>query len=156
MAASGQSRRIVDSLTRRIEHAVRRLGIEVLANLQVATPKDTGWAAGNWIGSIGEPVSVPDGTRGTPGVKGSAILTGMSAASAAVLARWKLGMGRIYVTNRVPYIIYLDAGTSAQAPAGFVRASILRAIDTVRGQAAGGSAIPYGAQRRPRRGGASP
>src|SRR4051812_40224696 len=108
--ASGQSRRIFASLSSRIEHTVRRLGIEVLANLQVATPKDTGWAAGNWIGSIGEPVRSPDGMRGTPGVKGSAVLAGLSEASAAVLARWKLGMGRIYVTNRVPYVVYLDAG----------------------------------------------
>lgn len=149
--AAGDGKRVIDALTRRVERVVRRLGTEVIANLAVATPKDTGWASGNWIGSIGAPVAAPDGAPGTPGVRGSATLSGASEASAAAIARWRMGQGRIYVTNRVPYVVYLDAGTSAQAPAGFVRASIIKAIDTVRGESGGGSPIPYGAKRPVRR-----
>jgi hypothetical protein len=41
---------------------------------------------------------------------------------------YKLNQGAIFITNNVPYIGNLDAGTSAQAPSGFVRQSILAGI----------------------------
>src|SRR5262245_4634543 len=130
---------VIAALLGHVESVVRRLGVEIQANLTTATPKDTNWAAANWIGSIGAPVRTPDGQDGTRGVKGSATTTGMAAASAAVLATWRIGMGNVYVSNHVPYIRALDGGSSAQAPAGFTRASILRAMDTVRYGATRGS-----------------
>lgn len=105
-------------------HATKRcaeLAVNATAELIEATPIDTGWARANWIPSLGEASKV---TVGAPDAPSTAEQT---AGLAAVLA-FKLEDGRLFVSNHVPYIGRLDAGSSTQAPAGFVRTAIAKAI----------------------------
>lgn len=93
---------------------VRDLTINVQAGLQAETPVDTGFAAGNWQITIGQPA------------EGTVELGAGVAIGAAVLANYRLDDGPTYVTNNAAYIRRLNAGHSQQAPAGFVEAVIAR------------------------------
>lgn len=92
------------------------------------TPIDTGFARANWIPRIGERVTRPSGERPTrPGAK----FTDTSAQQQGVFevrGGYRIDLGPIYVSNPVPYIAQLNAGSSRQAPPGFVEASIVKAI----------------------------
>ena len=104
----------------------RDLALEIAANLVEATPKDTGWAASNWIPTTGAPATEPSGAPGDTGIAGGA----QSAAIAALATRPPL-MTPYYVANGVPYIRRLNNGSSQQAPAGFVQAAIAAAEASV-------------------------
>ena len=91
----------------KIERSIKQLALNIQGSLIAATPVDTGWARSNWVSSIGAPVN------GTPGWNES--IAG---------AVWTLVQGPIYIANNVPYIGRLNAGSSQQAPAGFVESVI--------------------------------
>lgn len=106
-------------LTSLAEDAVKMVAINATANATAATPVDTGNARRNWIPAIGARVERPDESG-----SGAA-----QAAGQAALSSYRLEKGRVYVSNPTPYIERLDAGHSAQAPAGFVRQAIEQAVD---------------------------
>lgn len=120
-----QSDRIGASLTRHVEKAAKAVILAIDANLKKATPVDTGWARANWIPSIGDPVLVPDGAP-------TAVSTSAQAAGEAQVLSYKLGNGALWISNNVPYIRFLNYGTSSQAPSGFVEVAIATAISQVR------------------------
>lgn len=98
----------------------RAVAEEVVQFVSMATPVDTGQAAGNWETSINAPVS--SWTQG-----GSSAIEAISKAKAALAA---LGPGQtVYISNNVPYIVELNQGSSKQAPAGFVELSTLSAMN---------------------------
>jgi hypothetical protein len=107
---------------------VRKITLDVTANLIQTTPVDTGWARANWVPRLGGPST---GTAPNPG-EGSGVSAAsaqQSAGQAAVAARYNsLNNGRVYVSNNVPYIGRLNEGHSAQAPAGFVQAAVKKAV----------------------------
>lgn len=115
-----------------------KLALDVHANLVAApgaggTPIDTGFASNNWRPRIRERVEAPHGTRPTakgPSPSGLALFTDTSARDAGVasLGGYKIDMGDIYVSNPVPYIVFLNGGTSKQQPAGFVERAIVKAL----------------------------
>lgn len=99
---------VMAGVKRRAEAAIVRLTVNVQAGLAAATPVDTGFAAGNWQITVG-----------TPAVGTVAIGSGV-AFGGDVLAGYKLDQGSIFLTNNAPYVRRLNAGSSQQAPAGFV------------------------------------
>jgi hypothetical protein len=101
-----------------VTDAVKMVTINATANLVESTPVDTGNARRNWIPAVGarHEAEVDDG--------GAA-----QAAGQARVAGYKLDDGRTFVSNPTPYIGRLDAGSSTQAPAGFVRGAVERAVD---------------------------
>lgn len=119
-----QLRVVVAGLERYAEGRIKRLTLDVTAELVETTPRDTGWAANNWIPRIGEPLDEPAGSRDSVSQASSARQTG----EVSVAAEWNLRRGPIFVSNNVPYIQKLNEGHSPQAPAGFVEAAILRGI----------------------------
>lgn len=116
---------VVAALNRTVEQATTAIAIEVTAELQQATPVDTGFARASWVPSIGVPSAEMGGTPQAPDA--GAAETGL-----ARVARFKLSDGRAYVSNNTRYIGILDRGSSRQAPAGFVRASIERGLQAAR------------------------
>lgn len=98
-----------------------RLATNAVAELVEATPVDTGWARANWIPSLGRPVVQVVGTPDAPS-------TAAQAAGLAEVFTFTLDHMAIFVSNHVPYIARLDAGHSQQAPAGFVRLALARAV----------------------------
>lgn len=125
--ASRRVRVVTADLNRFAERLIKRLVINLTRGLRDTTPKLTGWASVNWIPQIGSARIAPSGTR-------EAAQAGLvsDAEQVAGLARvgttYKLRMGAVHITNLVPYIVKLNDGSSAKAPAAFVQATIFRSI----------------------------
>lgn len=103
-----------------------RLTLNIVSNLSEDTPKNTGWAAANWIPNIGSPF------RGTAGTKAAAIAgsldKGTQQSALSKLIVYRLEQGPIHVTSNVPYILKLNEGSSRKAPSMFVQAAVIRGI----------------------------
>ena len=105
---------------------IKRLALNINAELIERTPIDTGWARVNWVPNIGGPFEGTAGTR-ADAEAGSLDTSAQQAGLAEVATAYKTGP-TIYQTNNVPYIELLNGGSSKQAPAGFVQAAILTAV----------------------------
>lgn len=87
------------------------------------TPVDTGWARNNWIPAVGRPVAEPAGEPGKPE-------PGVATRGLAEVGTVKnILEAPVYISNNVPYILRLNAGSSTQAPAGFVEKIIQREVE---------------------------
>lgn len=120
-----ESDRVRQELKNAIEGLIKRVTVNATAELIETTPVDTGWARANWIPSIG--VSVSNTTGDPENVSSADQQTGI----AEVTTRYTLAQGNTFVTNNVPYIVFLNEGSSTQAPSGFVEAAIARAIRSI-------------------------
>lgn len=120
--AENQIRIIVQRLKEVATKTIKKIVLDATANLIEDTPVDFGWAMGNWVPVIAGTFSGTAGQR-------DAIDTGpQQSGIASVAAGYTLDQGYVTVTNNVPYIQCLNAGSSKQAPVGFVQAAILRAV----------------------------
>lgn len=103
----------------------RKVALAIDQTIVLATPVDTGRARANWVVSVEVAFS---GVREpyAPGSKGS---SGADNAQAAI-DQGKAAVGAhqpgqtIFISNNLPYIIRLNQGWSAQAPAGFIEAAV--------------------------------
>ena len=86
-------------------------------NNGIGTPRDTGFAANNWLVSLNKP------GEGTP----NAASSGTVESGIHVVFDWEFG-DVVHVTNNVPYINRLNYGHSTQAPAGFIERAVENAI----------------------------
>ena len=131
MADAGSIRIVLNALNEFTEKRIKVITLDAHANLVEDTPRRTGWARSNWVPSIGSPAKL-DGTppKGDDAAAAEARQRASAAQSgiAQVVAAYKLPLGRIYISNNVPYITRLNEGSSKQAPAGFVQSAILRAV----------------------------
>lgn len=95
----------------------QKLALDLLRRIAIKTPVDTGRARGNWQTSINQ-WSEEEHFSSDPVGEG-----------ATVLARIP-PFATIFLTNNVSYIIYLEEGSSKQAPEGMVAISLeeMRAI----------------------------
>lgn len=89
------------------------LALNIHGRLVEDTPKDTGWAASNWVPQIGSRFTGLVGDNKN-------IDTSKQADGVIQVMKWELSRGPAYITNNVPYIQALNAGNSQQAPAMFV------------------------------------
>ena len=105
---------VIASLARAVEQRVTEIAVNVNANLVAATPRDTGFAATNWQLTVGAPA------EGTVDLGG-----GMTIAD---LAGYTIDQGSVFSTNNASYIQRLNAGSSTQAPAGFVELAIAAGV----------------------------
>ena len=129
--ASRRARAVTKELTRFLELSIKKIVLDIVAELVKApseggTPVDTGWARANWIPYIGSASSSPVGNR--PKTGQTASTAAQSKATAEVAGSYTLSKGKIVIANNVPYIVFLNEGSSKQAPSGFVQAAIARAI----------------------------
>jgi hypothetical protein len=116
-----------------VSKLVRKVALTVQRDLVLATPVDTGRARSNWQVSVGGP-STGELEAYSPGKGGSSAGPNAQAAIAAgeaTIAKRQPGQD-IFIQNNLPYIGRLNEGWSAQAPAGFVEASIKHAEQVVR------------------------
>lgn len=107
------------------EQLLQKLTLNITANLQEDTPVDTGWARSNWVPSVGNPF------RGLAGSKEGSVAiidNSVTGSGLAEAASYTLDKGAIYISNNVPYIRRLNEGSSDQAPAAFVQASVERGV----------------------------
>lgn len=119
--ADPQAAVIAARLRAELETAAKGLVLEITANLVESTPVKTGHARANWVPGVGAAFAGED--------EGAAHDAGV----AQVLA-FTLADGSLSISNNVPYIDRLIAGSSSQAPAGWDLVAIDEAIQTVQGQ----------------------
>lgn len=93
----------------------QRVAIQIDQLLVMATPVDTGRARSNWMIAMNAPANgTIDADRGSAGT--------IAQNEAAI--RRSTPTQEIHITNNLPYIVPLNQGHSAQAPAGFVERAI--------------------------------
>jgi len=106
---------VIAALRRKVAQRCWTIQANAHAELTVATPVDTGNARANWQATLDAP-AVDVVTVGSPG----AVMEPPGKDFDAERLR--------FVSNNVAYIQRLDAGHSKQAPAGFVRAALAKAV----------------------------
>jgi len=91
---------------RGIEGEFRRFIVGADQAIVSRTPVDTGRARGGWIMSFGSFRPTPSTSTGRPNTsRGNA---------------WTVGKGNVFIHNSVEYIVFLDEGSSPQAPQGIL------------------------------------
>lgn len=123
-----QVTQVINQLDSFTERLITKITLDVTANLVEATPVDTGWARANWVAQIGRPF-VEDLSAVTPDGQAAASAGQRQAASLGnVASSYRLQRGAVFVSNNVPYIMFLNEGSSQQAPSGFVQRAIAKAV----------------------------
>jgi hypothetical protein len=117
-----QVKKVVEILTEVSEKVVKKITLDVTANLIDTTPVDVGWARANWVPAIGQPVVQPVATPE------SVSTAAQQAGIVSVATSYRLDRGNVFVSNNVRYITRLNEGSSKQAPAGFVQNAITKAV----------------------------
>lgn len=107
----------------------RRLALAVDQAVVVATPVKSGRARSNWRVNIGSPAK---GVIDSLGVGEGATGPALAAAASAIEGAPDGADFPIHLTNNLSYIIPLNDGHSAQAPAGFIQRSIAQSLDAVK------------------------
>jgi hypothetical protein len=83
----------------------------------LTTPVDSGYARSRWTVSIGDPIAAEIGVQKRIEV-GEELGTSIAFLQAgSEIKKWK-GVGSIFISNPLEYVIYLDQGSSVQAPSG--------------------------------------
>lgn len=118
--------RLTEGVTRLLSEISEQIGREVVP----ATPVDTGAARANWRPALNAQPIVPV-TRTDP--TGAATV-----ARIATVARQMRAGDTFYLSNNLPYITALNAGSSPQAPANFVQDAVATAVRTVTRRKTGG------------------
>lgn len=108
---------VIAALRQRVAVRCWEIQANAHAELTAATPVDTGNARANWQATLDEPASGVVSVS-SPGEPMAPPLNGDDAERLR------------FITNRTGYIRRLDAGSSKQAPAGFVRDAIARAVNS--------------------------
>ena len=107
-----------------VERTIRKAALRADQVVVLATPVDTGRARANWIASTLAPADRADNDADKSGQKAVT-------QAAAVVAGYKLEFGSIFLTNNVKYIVPLENGHSAQAPAGMTQQAVAAARDVM-------------------------
>lgn len=103
--------------------------LNVTANLKASTPKDTGFAAANWVPTKGS----PDRTRirrRDRSPESAVRRATVQATKESEVRSFKLRDGKLSVVNRTPYLEQLNEGHSDQAGPGFVQRAVRKAVTT--------------------------
>lgn len=109
-----QVNRFVQKAKKRQDEAVRKIALELYQKIVIKTPVDTGRARANWaVGLNRMPASTTSKTQ----------WRAVKKAAEDLMKRIVAG-DIIYITNNLDYIIYLEQGTSQQAPAGMVAVTL--------------------------------
>jgi hypothetical protein len=117
----------------RVNGIFRKVALVIDQTLVLGTPVDTGRARSNWLVQINHEATTPVEPY-VPGEKRSTEAANTQAAlnhASRVVAERKRGQ-KIYISNNVDYIGKLNAGSSRQAPAGFVQKAFREAIQALR------------------------
>jgi len=124
----GQFARRMKELGRQIEVNSNDAAIETAlaasTAVTLATPVDTGRARANWQAELGSPITEPTDAEDQAG--SDTINRNRSR------IRSRRGEQPIFLSNNLPYIGALNAGSSAQAPANFVETAVQAGVRAIR------------------------
>lgn len=127
--ADSQLSFIIADLSRFTAHETMSLALDIQANLQEDTPRDTGWARANWVMSTGAPAEDPAAAQiRDPSPADVTRAAAQQQQSASSILGYTLEQGAIFTTNNVPYIGKLNEGWSKQAGSAFIQRAAGRAL----------------------------
>lgn len=112
----------------------RLLAVESVIALEAATPKKTTFAASGWRGFVGElPPQQPTPNSDEVKLQRVSDRYGRQQSSVAALSAVRRGGAGVAlsVINDTAYIGKLNQGSSSQAPAGFIQATIAKVVASV-------------------------
>lgn len=124
-------------VTKNSDALVRDVALAVTKELVQSTPVKTGRARSNWRTLLYKPTNVlfwpPNNIpgEGKPESPEAGAQRSIDEAQETVGA-FTGGRRSIWIINNVPYIQALNAGSSPQAPPGFIEAATFRARETIR------------------------
>ncbi len=129
---------VAEDLEKFTTRVMVRLTTSIWAELQEATPVDTGWARANWHPSVRSPVTeavadLSDGTEPTPELVQAAAAQSQAGLDEVAAYRFPHD-GRVYIVNNAHYIQRLNEGHSPQAPPEFVQKAIQAGIAQAMGK----------------------
>ena len=114
----------IDDVLVQSQEFKEKIGFDCFAGIVKRTPVDTGRARGNWMVSLGSAVeAVVD--------SGPTISDGQSSPSALInqgmstISKSKPGQD-IVISNNLPYIVFLEEGTTKQNAKGMVAHNVAR------------------------------
>jgi hypothetical protein len=128
---------------RKVERVLLGIAGEVVGFLQArawqalvsATPVYTGFARSSWFPTLGSPLTQPiekpslDAAARQAAAKQLAENRGRSK---KIQDTYRIGQGAAFITNPASYIVFLNGGSSAQAPAMFVERAVEQAAVSLR------------------------
>lgn len=126
--ANRQVAAVKAKLAKRIDQVKQGLVLEAYRRLVLRTPVDYGRARANWHVSNGTPsrevADLPEmrGKRGSRGRAAAAATAGLERARGVVTSVTAKEV--TFIVNNVHYIIFLERGSSKQAPNGMVTVTI--------------------------------
>lgn len=114
-----QIRRAKAKLNGRVSETKAGVALYAITKICERTPVLTGLAVGNWNLSVG----APDTTKRRPAKSRRPPIE----RAKRVLGSIRRGIGeknQVFITNIIPYVKFLEYGTSRQAPKGMVRLTL--------------------------------
>lgn len=134
---SKQVEGIHKELTGLVEGTVGKVQLRCWQALSSATPVATGFARSAWIPSLGSadtaPLARPKSEKAARAEARTKRAFGAAQAK-QIAASYKVAQGRVFISNNVGYVEYLNRGSSAQAPAMFVEKAIETAVKSFGGR----------------------
>ena len=108
--------KIAQELNKTVEQVQRGAVSSMYGAILQGNPVDTGFSRANWNVSVGTPDLTVHGQREEKG----------SYAPLAPAIPENPELLPIYIANGVDYVVYLEEGSSEQAPNGFIRVAVER------------------------------
>lgn len=101
-----------------IEKTLKKIAFDLYRRIILKTPVDTGRARASWNISVGKPdLSVAsEGSHPAPRITGNEL--------DSIRSSFGARFSTIYITNNLSYVVFLEHGSSKQAPNGMVAISI--------------------------------
>ena len=113
-------KKVAGNLDRQTARLLSLVTTAVGTNLVTDTPVDTGFARGNWRPSINAPLLSPQSALDPTG--------GATIAKIAAIGKVARPGDVVIITNNTPYIGSLNAGSSPQAPAGYISSAVSKGL----------------------------
>lgn len=120
-------------------HALSLLILNIYQGVTIGTPVDTGTARSRWIVSTGAPkfdTSQISRDRNTAVLRASVNYSRNQNSAKRVANAYDIRKGKAFIANGAHWIVPLNEGSSAQAPARFVDKVIADAVRAVNASAA--------------------
>tara|TARA_R110000822_G_scaffold120633_1_gene254104 strand:- start:748 stop:1167 length:420 start_codon:yes stop_codon:yes gene_type:complete len=111
--------------------AVRKLQLILFQALTSATPVDTGHARASLTPAVGSPIVdrlERSSDESTARQEASSRFSAHKAKSLAISSTYSLDQGRVFLIYRAPYVVFLNEGSSSQAPKKFVDRAVAASV----------------------------
>lgn len=127
--------RVINALEGFTEDVMKELSVEITEIIVVANPVDTGFSRARWFLNIGDEAEDNGNELDNFDPDSDVALEEgeQQLRISEIESFYRLVDGPIYITNHTPYIGFLNDGSSAQAPSGFVQRSIQKGIRQTKG-----------------------